>query len=235
MSRDKCGASYVAGFVYTTALLNPPHLKVVALLGVVRNSIGAFSYVADEVITSHAGVRVKIVDTDAEGRLVLADCLSHLRQEALEAKNPRLYSMATLTYHVMNAIGTYTAIVPNGPSSLAHYPQLLKDYGDRWGDMFEISTLKREDYNLLKMEHVKSFDVLQEDPVAGRAHQFPAAFLIMASGLAAHGRDSTHPLIYTHLDIAGSAVENINYRYGKPTACTITALTACHVLPKLNG
>jgi len=100
--------------------------------------------------------------------------------------------------------------------------------------MFEISTLRREDYRILKMENLTSFDVLQEDPVAGRAHQFPAAFLIMASGLDNHGRDSSLPLSFTHIDIAGAAVENINYRFGKPTACTIPALTACHVLPKLQ-
>jgi leucyl aminopeptidase len=37
MSRDKCGAAAVAGFVLSTALLKPKHLKVVAELGVVRN------------------------------------------------------------------------------------------------------------------------------------------------------------------------------------------------------
>jgi len=233
MSRDKSGAAYVAGFVYTTALLKSPKLKVVALLGVVRNSIGPFGYVADEVITSHAGVRVKVVDTDAEGRMVLADCLSHLREEALNAINPKLFTMATLTYHVMNAYGPYVALVPNGPSALSNYPQNLKNYGEIWGDMFEVSTLRRDDYRILKMEGKTSFDVLQEDPVAGRAHQFPAAFLIMASGLDAHGRNSSRPLVYTHIDIDGAALENIDYRYGKPTACTISALTACHVLPKL--
>ncbi len=37
MSRDKCGAAGVAGFVLSTALLKPKHVKVVAELGVVRN------------------------------------------------------------------------------------------------------------------------------------------------------------------------------------------------------
>ncbi len=37
MARDKCGASNVAGFVLSTALLKPKHVKVVAELGVVRN------------------------------------------------------------------------------------------------------------------------------------------------------------------------------------------------------
>ncbi len=50
-------------------------------------SCGADSYVADEVITSHAGVRVSVGNTDAEGRMVLADCLSHCREKALTGRS----------------------------------------------------------------------------------------------------------------------------------------------------
>jgi leucyl aminopeptidase len=49
----------------------------------VSTSCGSDSYVSDEVITSHAGARVSVGNTDAEGRMVLADCLSHCREKAL--------------------------------------------------------------------------------------------------------------------------------------------------------
>ena len=78
MSRDKGGAAAVAGFMKTVAELQPKGLRVVVEIGAVRNSIGSDAFVADEIITSHAGVRVRIGNTDAEGRLVLADLLSHL-------------------------------------------------------------------------------------------------------------------------------------------------------------
>jgi len=236
MSRDKCGASNIAGFLLTTALLKPRGLHVIALLGVVRNSIGAFGYVSDEIITGHSGVRVKVIDTDCEGRMVLADCLSHLRCEALNLKNPHIMSMATLTYHVMKSIGPYVAIVPNGPSRLQNVPKTIQEIGSTWGDFFEVSTLTREDFKILKKDPsiYTMFDVLQEDPIAGRAHQFATAFLIIASGLERHGRDSNHPIKYSHFDIAGAACENIDYVFGKTTACTLVALIATYVLPKLQ-
>ena len=50
MSRDKCGASNIAGFIKTVSILKPKNLHVIAELGFVRNSIGSDSYVADEII-----------------------------------------------------------------------------------------------------------------------------------------------------------------------------------------
>jgi leucyl aminopeptidase len=41
----------------------------------VRNSVGSDAYVADEIITSRAGVRVRVGNTDAEGRMAMADVL----------------------------------------------------------------------------------------------------------------------------------------------------------------
>ena len=42
-------------------------------MGMVRNVCGANNYVSDELITSRAGVRVRVGNTDAEGRMVMAD------------------------------------------------------------------------------------------------------------------------------------------------------------------
>ena len=41
----------------------------------VRNSVGANCYVADEIITSRAGVRIRVGNTDAEGRMAMVDVL----------------------------------------------------------------------------------------------------------------------------------------------------------------
>jgi leucyl aminopeptidase len=234
MSRDKCGAAAVAGFVLSTALLKPKHLKVVAELGVVRNSIGAEGYVADEVIISHGGSRVKIGNTDAEGRLVLADCLSHLREYALKNKsiNPHLFTVATLTGHVGRTYGPYSATIDNGPATQANEPFTLKRISEIWADPFEVSTIRREDYSLIAPKN-EDYDVLQ-NPTGGsvatsRGHQFPAAFLMIAAGLDKHSKNSEHPLKYSHLDIAGSAVDGGDYVFGKTNATPIVALTAKYV------
>ena len=67
MSRDKCGAADVAGFLRVVSILKPKNLKVVGAMAMVRNSVGSNAYVADEIITSRAGVRIRVGNTDAEG------------------------------------------------------------------------------------------------------------------------------------------------------------------------
>jgi leucyl aminopeptidase len=52
MSRDKVGAADVAGFMKVVSILKPTNVKVIAAMGMVRNSAGKDAYVADEIITS---------------------------------------------------------------------------------------------------------------------------------------------------------------------------------------
>ena len=112
MRRDKCGAAAAAGFLLSCARADAKvtsGLKVVVELGCVRNSIGPDAFVADEIIQGHAGRRVLIGNTDAEGRLVLADVLSHLRArvsaEPQDYPNPTMLSLATLTGHAVRCFG----------------------------------------------------------------------------------------------------------------------------------
>lgn len=57
MSRDKCGAATVAGFMATVAELKPKNVNVTAILSLVRNSVGSNAYVSDEVLYSRNGLR----------------------------------------------------------------------------------------------------------------------------------------------------------------------------------
>ncbi|MCL1073766.1 hypothetical protein [Shewanella dokdonensis] len=70
-------------------------------------------------------------------------------------------------------------------------------------------------------------DVSSAKPVASsqvvRGHQLATAFMLRASGLAAHGGNADIPLPYSHLDIAGAAISG-NPDYGKPTATQLLAL-----------
>ncbi len=66
MSRDKCGAAAVAGILKACSILKPKGVKVVGAMCVVRNSVGENCYVSDEIITSRAGVRLRVGNTDAE-------------------------------------------------------------------------------------------------------------------------------------------------------------------------
>jgi leucyl aminopeptidase len=231
MSRDKCGGAAVAGFVKTVAELAPRNLRVIAEIGVVRNSVGSDAFVSDEILTSHAGVRVRIGNTDAEGRLVLADCLSHLRQRALKETNPLLFTCATLTGHAALAAGPYTIAVENGPARALGVAAKLSEAGDAFGDAFEISRSRREDFDFIAPKTAAD-DVLscnnKPSSQTPRGHQFPMAFLVIAAGLADHGANASRPLPFTHLDVAGSALRG-EWQHGAPTAAPVVALTAAFV------
>lgn len=227
MSRDKGGAAAVAGLVWTAAKLGLKGVRLVAELGVVRNSIGSDAFVTDEIVASHAGVRVRIGNTDAEGRLVLADLLSHLRKRAAKEKDPRILSVATLTGHAGRAVGPYNIALDNGPARKAGVAEALAKQGDAWGDPFEISRLRREDFDFVaprsKADDVLSCNNLPSSGTA-RGHQFPMAFLAIASGLDQHALDSKTPIPFTHVDIGGSATEGGDWQHGRPTGRPLVAL-----------
>lgn len=230
MSRDKGGAAAVAGFVKTVAEVSPEHLNVIAEIGAVRNSIGSDAFVADEIITGHSGKRVRIGNTDAEGRLVMADLLSHLRAEAAASELPsELYTVATLTGHAALSKGPYSALVPNGHARRQQLAQQLFETGEVYGDPAEISWSRREDFDFVKGRTLCD-DLLSSNngpsATTPRGHQFPMAFLSGVSGLDEHGIDSDKPLSYIHVDIAGSGVEGGDWQHGKPTAAPVTCLAA---------
>lgn len=75
----------------------------------------------------------------------MADPLCYLKELALTETNPHLFTMATLTGHVIRAYGTnYTAAMDNGPARANLTSQKLQAAGDDIGDPFEISTVRRE-------------------------------------------------------------------------------------------
>jgi leucyl aminopeptidase len=101
MRADMAGAAVCAGAMMALALRNSP-APVTAVLALAENMIGGGAYRPGDVIRSHHGLTVEITDTDAEGRLVLADALSF----AIARLKPRaVIDLATLTYSVVVALG----------------------------------------------------------------------------------------------------------------------------------
>lgn len=234
MHRDKCGAAAVAGFFKILAELKPAGLRVVGGMPFVRNSVGEECYVADEIITSRAGRRVRVGNTDAEGRMVMADVLCKFKEMAGEAVNPELFTIATLTGHAIRAMGpNYSIVMDNGPAKKLRTSYLMQEAGDVYGDPFEISTIRRDDYEFHKGKSEYE-DILQcnnqPSSATPRGHQTPSAFLIMSSGLDKHGIDSDKPYPYSHLDIAGSS----GPFPGVPTGAPIIAMAAHYILPRLK-
>ena len=68
--------------------------EIHAVLGCTENAIGGKAYKPDDIIRTRAGVTIEVTNTDAEGRLVLADCLSWAQDMI---KPDYIFDMATLT------------------------------------------------------------------------------------------------------------------------------------------
>lgn len=103
MKRDKDGGCAVLGAMHAVATVIKPRRPVVALLAVAENSISDEAYRPDDVLTYRNGVTVEVTNTDAEGRLVLADALVW----ACEKENPAyIVDLATLTGGVVTALGS---------------------------------------------------------------------------------------------------------------------------------
>jgi leucyl aminopeptidase len=228
MSRDKCGAAALAGFMASVGHLSPAHLNVTCRLAFVRNAVGPEGYVADELLRARSGVRVKVGNTDAEGRMAMADLLCAARQDALQAASghkARILTCATLTGHAKRSVGPYPIAMDNGPARSTGIAVSLQSAGALLGEPVEISRVRREDFGAIDNGGSPRYDVLQisKERDGSRGHQYPAAFLTVASGLDKCGRDSATPLCYTHLDIAGCAEELDGDR--RPTAAPLLALT----------
>lgn len=230
MHRDKSGAAAVAGFFQVLAKLKPTHIKVLGSMAMVRNSVGSDCYVADELVVSRAGRRVRVGNTDAEGRMVMVDLLCEMKEKAVRETSPHLFTIATLTGHAIRAMGpNYSIIMDNGLAHRRGNAAQWQKAGDVLGDMFEVSNIRREDYEFHKGKSEYE-DVLQcnnlPSTATPRGHQSPAAFLILASGLDKHGVDSDTPLPYSHIDIAGSS----GPFPGVPTGAPIVAMATNYVL-----
>lgn len=107
MKCDMGGAAAVLGAFEVLAAAKLP-VKVVAIVGLVENAIGPDAYRPDDILSMHSGKTVEINNTDAEGRLVLADCMSY----AIRKYKPSLaVNAATLTGAQLVATGNAHASV----------------------------------------------------------------------------------------------------------------------------
>jgi len=106
MKCDMAGGAAVGGVLYALAKNNVP-LHVIGLVPATDNRPGGLAYVPGDVITMHSGLTVEVKNTDAEGRLLLADALSFAKKY-----HPALViDLATLTGAAVRAVGTEAAAV----------------------------------------------------------------------------------------------------------------------------
>jgi leucyl aminopeptidase len=117
MKSDMAGGAAVFGVLQAAATLK---LKVnlVGVIATAENAIGPMSFKAGDVYTSHSGKTVEIADTDAEGRLVLADALSYLQEHF---RPTRIIDLATLTGGIVIALGEEMSGLFSNDDTLANH------------------------------------------------------------------------------------------------------------------
>ncbi|MDO7852403.1 leucyl aminopeptidase family protein [Hymenobacter convexus] len=101
MKCDMAGGAAVAGTLFALAKNQVP-LHVIGLVPATDNRPGGLAYVPGDVITMHSGLTVEVRNTDAEGRLLLADALSFAKRYEPEL----VIDLATLTGAAVRALGT---------------------------------------------------------------------------------------------------------------------------------
>ena len=116
MKMDKAGACATLGMIKAASELKIDS-EVHVFIGAVENMIGGNAYKPDDVLVTRSGKTVEVRNTDAEGRLVLADVLDYA-QDAVNADY--MFDFATLTGACMVALGQYTTGVMGHSSKLKH-------------------------------------------------------------------------------------------------------------------
>jgi len=102
MKTDMAGAATMASALYAIAKARL-NVHIIALLPATDNRINNNAYVSGDVITMHNGLTVEVINTDAEGRMILADALSYAQKYEPEL----VINAATLTGAAARSIGKY--------------------------------------------------------------------------------------------------------------------------------
>lgn len=192
MKMDMGGAGAVIGAMKAVSELKL-NIELEAILGAVENAIGKDAYKPDDVLTAKNKKTIEVKNTDAEGRLVLADCLCYAQEQ-----NPDyIVDIATLTGACMVALGEYTSGLMGYNDELKHS---LAKAAERGGELAGILPFNKYLEKHLKSE-VADISNLSDSKYGGAitAALFLGAFI-----------EDKYKERWAHIDIAGPAYK------GKP-------------------
>jgi leucyl aminopeptidase len=187
MKMDMAGAAAVIGTMKALAR-RKAKTNVIGIVGLAENMVSGHATRPSDIITSYAGKTIEVLNTDAEGRLVLADCLTYVQ----EKYQPRaIINLATLTGAMMIALGyEYCGTFCNDNALWSNIEAAGKETGEKLWRMPLDEVWKRE----------------MESPVAdlqnlAKSGRFAGA--CTAAGFLEHFIERGTP--WAHMDIAGTA------------------------------
>ncbi len=204
MKSDMAGAALMASVMYACARLNLP-IHIIGLFPATDNRPGLNAYASGDIVNMYDGTNVEVVNTDAEGRMILADALAFAKQY-----DPSLVvDAATLTGAASRAIGPFgiAAIEEKAES----FMEILKTCGKRVYERIAEFPFWEEYDNCIKSE-------IADIKNSGESY----AGMITAGKFLAYF--TNYPFI--HLDIAGVAFTNKKDAYNRlfATGCGVRLL-----------
>lgn len=198
MKCDMAGSAAVLGVMQAAAELKLKK-NLIGVLAIAENAIGPLSYKPGDVIVGHAGKTVEVNNTDAEGRLVLADALSYIQAEY---KPTEIIDLATLTGGIVVALGEDAAGLFSNDDSLAE--RLMKS-GDKTYERLWRMPLYPEYREMLKSHIADMKNSAGRNASAATGAMFLKEFI--------------KEVPWAHLDIAGTAYISDAKKY-HPTSAT---------------
>lgn len=188
MKSDKSGGCAVLGIMKAASELNLP-IELHGFIGAVENMIGGDAYKPDDVLTAKNGKTIEVKNTDAEGRLVLADVLGYAQQEVT---TDYIFDFATLTGACVVALGEYTS----GVMGYGQKPkELLKKAAQHSGEMIAELPFNRHLKKLLKSD-VADMSNISSSRYGGAI----TAGLFLSEFINEENKEK-----WAHIDIAGPA------------------------------
>ena len=183
MKYDMAGAGAVIGLMKALAS-RKARANVIGVVGLVENMPDGNAQRPGDVVTTMSGQTIEVINTDAEGRLLLADALHYSRRFKPDA----VVDMATLTGACVVALGTHASGLMSNDKSLAR--QLLK-VSDACGERIWELPLFEEYYRMVESKVADVRNSSGRDAGASTAGAFLGHFI---KGVP-----------WAHLDIAGTA------------------------------
>lgn len=187
MKADKGGGCAVLGIMKCIAELKP-NIEVLGIIGAVENMIGGNAYKPDDILVSREGISIEVKNTDAEGRLVLADCLSY----AQDLKPDYIIDLATLTGACVVALGEFSSGI------MGYNEKLKREFEQIALNCGELMALLPFNRHLEKLIESKNADV--SNVSSSRYGGAITAGLFLGKFIRDKYKDK-----WIHLDIAGPA------------------------------
>lgn len=188
MKMDKAGACAVMGIIKAVSELKLD-VEVHAFIGAVENMIGGNAYKPDDVLVSRSKTTIEVRNTDAEGRLVLADVLDYAQDSV---KADYIFDFATLTGACMVALGQYTTGLMGHSHKLKHD---ISRAGSESGELISSLPFNSHLKKLLKSE-IADISNTSSKPYGGAI----TAGLFLDKFIREENKNK-----WMHFDIAGTA------------------------------